>query len=98
MSEMIPLVVHATHEAGVKLGGIGAVLDGLLGADAYSQQVGRTVLVGPMNFADSIEMERLLSPRNGLTLRYSSMHAVFDGVPEQQRAADGRCASREDWR
>ena len=87
MSEMIPLVVHATHEAGVKLGGIGAVLDGLLGADAYSQQVGRTVLVGPMNFADSIEMERLLSPRNGLTLRYSSMHAVFDGVPEQQRAA-----------
>ncbi len=24
------LVVHSTHEAGLKLGGIGAVLDGLL--------------------------------------------------------------------
>lgn len=87
MSQIIPLVVHATHEAGVKLGGIGAVLDGLLGAAAYNQQVGRTVLVGPMNVNDSIEMERLLSPRNGLTLRYSSMHGIFDGVPEEQRAA-----------
>ncbi len=81
MPEMIPLVVHATHEAGVKLGGIGAVLDGLLGADSYNQQVERTVLVGPMNLADSTEMERLTSPRNGLEIRYSSMHAIFDNVP-----------------
>jgi len=87
MSQIIPLVVHATHEAGVKLGGIGAVLDGLLSAAAYNQQVGRTVLVGPMNVNDSIEMERLLSPRNGLTLRYSSMHGIFDGVPAAQRVA-----------
>ena len=29
-SQYFPLVVHATQEAGVKLGGIGAVLDGLL--------------------------------------------------------------------
>lgn len=87
MAEMISLVVHATHEAGVKLGGIGAVLDGLLGAKAYNQNVQRTVLVGPMNLNDSTEMERLVSPRNGLTIRYSSMHALFDGVPEAQRAA-----------
>ena len=45
MSEMIPLVVHATHEAGVKVGGIGAVLDGLLGAESYNQQVERTILL-----------------------------------------------------
>ena len=32
MPDAIPLVVHATHEAGLKLGGIGAVLDGLLSA------------------------------------------------------------------
>jgi hypothetical protein len=84
---MIPLVVHATHEAGVKLGGIGAVLDGLLGADSYNQQVERTVLVGPMNLADGTEMERLTSPRNGLTIRYSSMHAIFDNVPAAMRTA-----------
>jgi hypothetical protein len=38
MADLIPLVVHATHEAGVKVGGIGAVLDGLLGR----QQLRRT--------------------------------------------------------
>ncbi|MCB0082677.1 MAG: hypothetical protein KDE47_17165, partial [Caldilineaceae bacterium] len=87
MSEMIPLVVHATHEAGVKVGGIGAVLDGLLGAESYNQQVERTILVGPMNLQDSTEMERLTSPRNGLTILYSSMHAIFDNVSTTVRAA-----------
>ncbi|MCB0063865.1 MAG: hypothetical protein KDE19_17200, partial [Caldilineaceae bacterium] len=87
MSEIIPLVVHATHEAGVKVGGIGAVLDGLLGAESYNQQIQRTVLVGPMNMQDSTEMERLTSPRNGLAIHYSSMHAIFDNVPTSMRAA-----------
>ena len=48
-SQYFPLVVHATHEAGLKLGGIGAVLDGLLGSPAYNETVGRTILVGPIN-------------------------------------------------
>jgi hypothetical protein len=87
MPDMIPLLVHATHEAGLKVGGIGAVLDGLLGAQAYNAQVQRTVLVGPMNGGDSVEMERLSSPRGGLTIQYSSLHAKFDGVPEAQREA-----------
>ena len=39
MNSAIPLVIHATHEAGVKVGGIGAVLDGLLGADVYNHSV-----------------------------------------------------------
>lgn len=85
MADPLPLVVHATHEAGVKVGGIGAVLDGLLGARSYNEQVGRTVLVGPLNGSDSVEMERLTSPRNGLTIHYSSLHGKFDGVPEAQR-------------
>ena len=74
MSEKIPLVVHATHEAGVKLGGIGAVLDGLLGAQAYNEQVERTILVGPMHAADPAVIERLTSQRNGLIILYSSLH------------------------
>ncbi|MEZ4869864.1 MAG: hypothetical protein R3C14_51535 [Caldilineaceae bacterium] len=84
---MIPLVVHATHEAGVKVGGIGAVLDGLLGSQAYNEQVARTVLLGPLNARDSTEMERLVSTRNGLTIHYSSLHGIFDGVPATARLA-----------
>ena len=64
----IPLLIHATHEAGVKVGGIGAVLDGLLGSPVYSEEVERSILVGPMAGWDPIEMERLTSPRNGLTI------------------------------
>jgi hypothetical protein len=86
-SDPIPLVVHATHEAGVKLGGIGAVLDGLLGAEGYARQVQRTVLVGPMHANDPVLLERLNSPQSGLTMRYSSLHGLFNGVPEEQRAA-----------
>jgi hypothetical protein len=70
------LVVHATHEAGLKLGGIGAVLDGLLSAPSYLRNIGRTVLVGPMDMTDRTEMERLSAPRNRLEIRYSSFHRV----------------------
>ena len=87
MDSSIPLVIHATHEAGVKVGGIGAVLDGLLGADAYNQAVTRSVLVGPLTGTDSVQMERLNSPRNKLTIRYSSLHGIFDGVPPALAAA-----------
>ena len=41
-------VVHVTHEAVVKIGGIGAVLEGLLTSRHYQQQVGRTILVQPL--------------------------------------------------
>lgn len=85
MAYTIPLIVHATHEAGVKVGGIGAVLDGLLGSPVYNQQVTRTILLGPMNAGDNVEMERLVAPRNGLTIHYSSLHGVFTHVPEALR-------------
>ncbi len=87
MAHNLSLVVHATHEAGLKVGGIGAVLDGLLGADAYAKQVDRTVLVGPMLAGDPVQMDRLTHPRNGLTIHYSSLQGVFDGVSDTQRAA-----------
>lgn len=70
------LVIHATHEAGLKLGGIGAVLDGLLSARSYLKNVRRTVLVGPMDTTDKTEIERLTAPRNQLEIRYSSVHRL----------------------
>ena len=39
-------LIHVTHEAHRKMGGIGAVLEGMLTARAYQATVGRTILVG----------------------------------------------------
>ena len=39
--------VHVTHEAIQKIGGIGAVLHGLLTSKVYLEQVPRNILVGP---------------------------------------------------
>ena len=42
------IVVHVTHEAIQKMGGIGAVLEGLLTTHSYNGSVKRTFLVGPL--------------------------------------------------
>ncbi|NLF32358.1 MAG: hypothetical protein GX591_15895 [Planctomycetes bacterium] len=41
-------VVHITHEAVEKIGGIGAVIGGLVTTRAYQERVSRTILVGPL--------------------------------------------------
>lgn len=76
------VVVHATFEAGFKVGGIGAVLDGLLQAPAYNRAVRRTILVGPMDTANATEMALLTEPRNRLEIIYSSWHQI-DGAPAE---------------
>lgn len=75
------LVVHATHEAGLKVGGIGAVLDGLLAQPAYNSAVRRTILVGPFDAWNGLEMEQLYAPRNGFKPLYSAHNGLYD-VPE----------------
>ena len=70
------LVVHATHEAGFKVGGIGAVLDGLLSTAAYNAAVKRTLLIGPMEVDNQVEMDRLNAPQNQLQIIYSSWHQI----------------------
>ncbi|MCA9871638.1 MAG: hypothetical protein KC487_14825, partial [Anaerolineae bacterium] len=78
---MINLVVHATHEAGLKVGGIGAVLDGLLASANYNAAVERTVLVGTFNRYDSMTVERLLSPRNKLAVIHAPVFGVNNAEP-----------------
>ncbi len=92
-STQVDLLVHATHEAGVKVGGIGAVLDGLLSAHSYAAQVARTILVGPMDTHNPTEMERLVSPHNRLEIAYSSSHTIdnLDGaLSERLRQVETR--------
>ena len=47
------IVVHVTHEAVEKIGGIGAVISGLATADAYGERVSRTILLGPVTLHTS---------------------------------------------
>lgn len=45
-------VIHVTHEAVHHLGGIGTVLQGLMTSRDYRARVGRSILVGPLGYAD----------------------------------------------
>jgi glycosyltransferase involved in cell wall biosynthesis len=82
----IELVVHATHEAGAKVGGIGAVLDGILAEPTYNQVVRRTVLVGPFNPSNLAEMERIYSPGNGFHAIYSTLDGIANVSAELAHA------------
>jgi glycosyltransferase involved in cell wall biosynthesis len=66
-------VVHVTHEAVEKMGGIGTVIDGLTTAEAYAGAVGRTILLGPLFSTDQPAGRRLGA---GSTLLYSSLDEV----------------------
>lgn len=68
-------IVHVTHEAVHKIGGIGAVLDGLLTARAYRERVTRTILTGPL-FSRRGGIESRLGP-DGVVL-YSSLDGKTD--------------------
>lgn len=51
--------VHVTHEAVGKIGGIGAVLQGLFTCRAYLEAVERSILVGPLFSVDGTALDRL---------------------------------------
>lgn len=86
MADSLDLVVHSTHEAGTKLGGIGAVLDGLLTQPAYNGAVKRTILVGPINTLDDLDMSRLFAPRNNFRAEYLTWRWDNPVSPELAKA------------
>jgi hypothetical protein len=67
-------VVHVTHEAIQKIGGIGAVLHGLLTSKVYLQSATRNILVGPFWPADE-RGERRLGPQGEVL--YSSLDHLY---------------------
>jgi hypothetical protein len=92
----IPLLVHVTHEAGVKIGGIGAVLEGLLGSAAYETAVERTILLGPINVHDWVAMQRLTAAENGLTVIYSSIQGAGAGSNQAPEGLAGALRAIEE--
>ena len=72
-------VVHVTHEAVEKIGGIGSVIAGLVTSETYGQRFGRTVLLGPLLNTDAPANRRL---GEGGHVLYSSLDEV---TPRQWR-------------
>jgi len=52
-------VVHITHEAARKIGGIGAVLKGLFTCERYLKAVGRSIVIGPLFSTEGSVLDRL---------------------------------------
>ena len=67
------IVVHVTHEAVEKIGGIGAVIAGLTTTEAYAEAVSRTILLGPLLTTGRPVNRRL---GEGGHVIYSSLDAV----------------------
>jgi len=72
-------IVHVTHEAVVKVGGIGTVLEGLLTSAEYDRQVGRSLLLCPL-FNNDGDVSTRLGPGGEVT--YSSIDGMGAGVVE----------------
>jgi len=70
------IAVHVTHEAVEKMGGIGAVVEGLVTTAAYQEQFGRNILVGPLFTTDRPAAERLGGEGRVL---YSSLDGIDVG-------------------
>ena len=68
------IVVHVTHEAVDKIGGIGAVIAGLVTSESYQKNVSRTILLGPL-----LQTDRPVNRRLGDAGRisYSSLDSVL---------------------
>ena len=75
------VIAHVTHEAVEKVGGIGAVLQGLLTSRAYRESVERSILVGPLFDPSSAQP---LGPRG--VLLYDRISGVGD--PAAARALE----------
>ncbi|HEY8666465.1 MAG TPA: hypothetical protein VIL86_07365, partial [Tepidisphaeraceae bacterium] len=67
-------VVHVTHEAIQKIGGIGAVLHGLLTSQTYLAHVQRNILVGPF-WPSDVRGEHRLGPQGEVL--YSSLDQLY---------------------
>ncbi|MGD0596172.1 MAG: hypothetical protein ABSA64_01460 [Sedimentisphaerales bacterium] len=54
-----PILVHITHEAAAKMGGIGAVLEGFFTCRSYLDAVDRSIIIGPLFTTDGSVLDRL---------------------------------------
>jgi len=70
-----PILVHVTHEAAAKVGGIGAVLDGFFTCQSYHDSVERSIIVGPLFTTEGTVLDRL---GEGGEVLYSSLDGLVN--------------------
>ncbi len=68
-------LVHVTHEAVGKVGGIGAVLDGFFTCKSYLHAVERSIIIGPLFSTDGSVLDRL---GEGGEVLYSSLDGLVN--------------------
>ncbi len=68
-------LVHVTHEAVGKVGGIGAVLDGFFTSKSYLDAVERSIIIGPLFSTDGSVLDRL---GEGGEVLYSSLDGLVN--------------------
>jgi len=80
-------IAHVTHEAVHKVGGIGAVLEGLLTSKPYQAQEQRTILIGPLFSIQDGHKGRLGAEGEVLysSLDHSPAHPVRDALDHVRR-------------
>jgi hypothetical protein len=69
------ILVHVTHEAAGKIGGIGAVLQGFFTCPTYLEAVGRSILVSPLFTTEGSLADRL---GEGGEVLYSSIDGLIN--------------------
>jgi hypothetical protein len=69
------ILVHVTHEAACKIGGIGAVLQGFFTCPAYLEAVSRSILVSPLFTTEGSIADRL---GEGGEVLYSSIDGLIN--------------------
>jgi glycosyltransferase involved in cell wall biosynthesis len=69
------ILVHVTHEAAGKIGGIGAVLQGFFTCPAYLENIGRSILISPLFTTDGSISDRL---GEGGEVLYSSIDGLIN--------------------
>jgi hypothetical protein len=70
-----PILVHVTHEAANKMGGIGAVLEGFFTCQSYLDAVERSIIVGPLFTTEGSVLDRL-GPTGEV------LYSSFDGLTQ----------------
>jgi len=72
-------IIHVTHEADRKIGGIGTALEGILTADAYLDATERSIIIGPL-FSRHAPADERLGPNADI------LYSSIDGLAEQPYA------------
>ena len=90
LTHLVGVLIHATHEAAFKMGGIGAVLLGLVGSPYYQKAIKRTLLVGPLDTYDNVNKQRLEKEVKFLYYKKCNVNELSSSIAEALSEIEGK--------